>query len=74
VSADKPKPPTCCRKHYEESTDSHAVALGGALINPIGMPFMLCRTCGNKRCPKATDCALDCTNSNEPGQEGSIYG
>lgn len=30
--------------------------------------------CGNKRCPKATDHTLGCTRSNEPGQEGSIYG
>jgi Zn finger protein HypA/HybF involved in hydrogenase expression len=33
----------------------------------------LCPTCGNKRCPRATDHNLACTNSNEPGQEGSIY-
>lgn len=36
--------------------------------------MILCPTCGNKRCPKATDHDLDCTNSNEPGQPGSIYG
>ena len=40
-------------------------------------PFMrtmkLCPICGNKRCPKATDEKLDCTNSNEPGQPGSAY-
>lgn len=29
--------------------------------------------CGNKRCPKATDHRLACTNSNEPGQPGSDY-
>lgn len=66
--------PTCCRKHWEESTDIHALALGEALMNPFGMPFMVCKTCGNKRCPKATDCTLECSGSNEPGQEGSIYG
>lgn len=33
----------------------------------------LCPTCGNKRCPKATDHNLECTHSNEPNQEGSIY-
>lgn len=69
----------CCRKHWEEKHKSRAGAmdLGGghfALINPIGMPFMVCKTCGNKRCPKATDCSLACTNSNQPGQPGSIYG
>ena len=74
MSRKNPETPTCCRKHWEESTGSHSAALGGALMNPIGMPFMICRTCGNKRCPKATDCSLGCTNSNEPGQAGSIYG
>lgn len=33
----------------------------------------LCKACGCKRCPHATDCGLDCTQSNEPGQEGSVY-
>jgi hypothetical protein len=70
---------TCCRKHWEEDAGRQAKALNlgdghFALMNPIGMPFMVCKTCGNKRCPKATDCSLACTNSNEPGQEGSIYG
>jgi hypothetical protein len=35
--------------------------------------MILCVTCRNKRCPKATDHELMCTNSNEPGQAGSIY-
>lgn len=35
--------------------------------------MFLCPTCGNKRCPKASDHRLACTGSNEPGQEGSIY-
>ncbi len=34
----------------------------------------VCPTCGNKRCPKATDHRLGCTASNEPGQAGSRYG
>lgn len=33
--------------------------------------FIGCKECGNKRCPKATDHRLECTNSNEPGQPGS---
>lgn len=65
---------TCCRKHWEEATGRHAWTFGEALMNPMGMPFMSCKTCGNKRCPKATDCKLECTNSNKSGQEGSIYG
>lgn len=39
--------------------------------NYAGM--VLCPTCGNKRCPKASDHELACTNSNEPGQPGSVY-
>ena len=44
-----------------------------------GFPFamtqmILCPECGNKRCPKATDHSLACTNSNDSGQQGSIYG
>jgi len=44
-----------------------------------GIPFsmtrmILCPDCGSKRCPKATDHRLACTDSNEPGQQGSIYG
>ena len=35
--------------------------------------MILCKSCGNKRCPKATDHALECTNSNALGQHGSIY-
>lgn len=33
----------------------------------------LCETCGNKRCPHATDRAYACTGSNEAGQPGSKY-
>lgn len=38
------------------------------------MRMVLCPTCGNKRCPRATDHRLECTKSNEPGQPGSSYG
>jgi len=42
--------------------------------NPLTMStFIVCPDCGNKRCPKSTDHTLACTNSNEPGQEGSRY-
>lgn len=33
----------------------------------------VCPDCGNKRCPKASNHLLECSGSNEPGQEGSIY-
>lgn len=49
---------------------------GCQACNPemIGKWFFVCQKCGNKRCPHATDHALACTNSNEPGQVGSAYG
>lgn len=39
----------------------------------IRVHMIVCPTCGNKRCPKASDHELACTNSNEPGQAGSVY-
>jgi hypothetical protein len=36
--------------------------------------MVLCATCGNKRCPHATDHRHACTGSNDPGQPGSWYG
>lgn len=41
--------------------------------NPGAWWMILCPTCGNKRCPHATNHELACTNSNEPGQAGSAY-
>ncbi|WP_433867062.1 hypothetical protein [Ralstonia wenshanensis] len=43
-----------------------------------GVPYVMthmivCPSCGNKRCPRATDHRVACTNSNEPGQPGSRY-
>ena len=32
-----------------------------------------CEICGNKRCPHHSDHSRDCTNSNDTGQEGSIW-
>jgi hypothetical protein len=44
-----------------------------------GFPYVMtrmivCPSCGNKRCPRATDHNLACTDSNAPGQPGSRYG
>jgi hypothetical protein len=55
----------------------HRCLLG--VQGPFGLPetahrMIGCSKCGNKRCPKATDHRLDCTNSNEPGQPGSVFG
>lgn len=49
---------TCC----EKETGYHHI-----------FRMVLCPDCGNKRCPKATNHEFECTGSNEPGQEGSIY-
>ena len=38
-----------------------------------GTRMFTCNTCGNKRCPHATSHEYECTNSNEPGQAGSLY-
>jgi hypothetical protein len=32
-----------------------------------------CEICGNKPCPHHTDHRLACTNSNKPGQPGSVF-
>ena len=63
---------TCgqCRKCLEGQT----VTLYPGWIVPVTATRMvLCETCGCKRCPHATDCKLACTNSNKPGQPGSVY-
>lgn len=39
----------------------------------VRMHMIVCPTCGNKRCPKASYHELACTDSNEPGQAGSVY-
>jgi hypothetical protein len=36
--------------------------------------MILCATCGNKRCPHATNHIFACTGSNEADQHGSAYG
>ena len=42
----------------------------GAFAALTSRKFVVCRTCGNKRCPKAQHHDRVCTGSNEPGQEG----
>lgn len=37
------------------------------------MRMIVCETCGNKRCPHATDHRNPCTNSNAVGQKGSSW-
>jgi hypothetical protein len=41
--------------------------------NEMRLRMIVCPTCGNKRCPKASDHDLTCTGSNGAGQPGSVY-
>lgn len=41
---------------------------------PFARRFIVCPTCGNKRCPKASHHGNACTGSNDAGQPGSDYG
>lgn len=65
--------PDCGRCHKCLAGKVAFVALGAIEIPVTATRMILCSTCGCKRCPKASNCQLDCTNSNLPGQEGSIY-
>ena len=47
---------------------------GGTMARMAEMRMILCPECGNKRCPRATFHENTCTNSNDPGQLGSVYG
>lgn len=51
-----------CRRCIRERADPNAMVV-----------FVTCKTCGNKRCPRANDHRHACTGSNEPGQKGSDY-
>ena len=54
-----------CHKCYK----GREIAPGMLILDRM----LVCPECGNKRCPKASDHAFDCTNSNDPGQPGSVY-
>lgn len=45
-----------------------------ALLGAQQTFYILCTSCGCKRCPKATNHEHECTASNSPGQYGSSYG
>jgi glycerol-3-phosphate cytidylyltransferase len=59
--------PCGCYKCLEQQIDPHT------FLYRTSTTFIVCPDCGNKRCPRATDHTLACTNSNEPGQQGSRY-
>lgn len=63
--------PNCgCYRCVENDT----VATGFGVVPFVMTCMIVCATCGNKRCPHATDHNLECTGSNEAGQPGSRYG
>ena len=60
----------CIKRHSEWSLKQNQHPFIRLLSTPIRFA---CEICGNKRCPHHSDHRLACTNSNEPGQPGSIY-
>lgn len=57
-----------------EDRDAATVdGLTGDEFRTISRFMIVCPDCGNKRCPKATHHANECSGSNEPGQTGSRY-
>lgn len=56
-------------------TDKIPATFGGIEIGTVSIRdrMVVCRKCGNKRCPHATNTNLSCTGSNAPGQPGSAY-
>lgn len=58
-----------CHKCLEGKT----VSCGPMTLPVTSTRMITCPDCGCKRCPKASDHALACTDSNEPGQPGSVY-
>jgi len=66
----EPRPVGCeCHRCIKE----HDLRMPGRLFPLNATKMILCPACGNKRCPKASDHRLDCTDSNESGQPGSVY-
>ena len=64
---------TCqCRQCLRYRKDGHL--LGKSFFPTELYTMILCETCGNKRCPHATDHRHACTDSNDSGQAGSAYG
>jgi len=58
----------CCRRCEEEDLSKLS-----DMDQIFGRMFIVCRECGNKRCPKATWHENICTHSNDTGQPGSDY-
>jgi hypothetical protein len=75
---------TAAQHHIHRTRENHALARRQRnLLSIIELDqaaqaldrsqMIVCRTCGNKRCPRATNSENPCSGSNEPGQPGSRY-
>ena len=67
-----------CRRCLTERGELHVGSVTGydlTMTQPGGKFFgmIVCETCGNKRCPHATDHRNECTYSNEPSQPPSMF-
>lgn len=65
-----------CHRCIKEFKITAGYNTGHGLLHALPLSsaqMIVCRYCGNKRCPHASDHRLACTGSNEPGQEGSVY-
>lgn len=63
-----------CYRCVKAAVDAAPVeGTGGGVFDLRMARMFLCAICGNKRCPHAADHRLVCTNSNAPGQKGSLY-
>jgi hypothetical protein len=62
-----------CECHRCIDEQRKGASFGGFFAPLSATKMILCGTCGCKRCPKASDHRLDCTDSNVRGQAGSIY-
>ena len=63
----------CIRCSSERASAAPASEIAERGIRSIPHFRYACEICGNKRCPHHTDHRLSCTDSNEPGQEGSAF-
>lgn len=72
-----PEPGECGCRRCSEAWDKANAPEGADILWKISQGrssrFIVCETCGNKRCPHATNHIYACTNSNESGQLGSDY-
>ena len=67
------QPESVCVCHRCIKENNLTVTMGALTLPLSATRMIVCQDCGNKRCPKASDHNLACTESNAPGQAGSVY-